>query len=216
MLDLVVSFTASDEAHLYWLDPATRELRLINASPGLEDGRIPRASLQFSPILVPGILRRPAILASTGFRRQPCRRCRLCSLSPFASEEKLAGILTLSRKEPRMYGAVEIEAAARAGEALTAAMRDLEREREVGALRAKLRLARQENLLLEKRLAERKLVERAKGLLQVHFGWTEEDAYYHLRRTSRQQRTPMATIAQQVIDVVAAKEMEEQAERMSA
>jgi AmiR/NasT family two-component response regulator len=57
-------------------------------------------------------------------------------------------------------------------------------------------------------------VERAKGLLQVHYEWTEEDAYYHLRRTSRQQRTPMAVIAQMVIDVIAAKEAE--GERMSA
>ncbi len=82
------------------------------------------------------------------------------------------------------------------------------------SLREKLRSARQENSLLERRLAERKLVERAKGLLQAHYGWTEEDAYYHIRRTSRQQRTPMALIAQRIIDLSAAKEVER--ERLSA
>jgi AmiR/NasT family two-component response regulator len=46
--------------------------------------------------------------------------------------------------------------------------------------------------------------------LQVHFEWSEEDAYYHLRRTSRQQRIPMAMIAQRVIDVVAAEEVEQE------
>jgi AmiR/NasT family two-component response regulator len=103
----------------------------------------------------------------------------------------------------------EIETTAKLGDALVMAMRQVEREREVDVLRTKLRTARQENLQLEKRLAERKLVERAKGLLQVNFGWSEEDAYYHLRRTSRQERIPMAVIAQRVIDVAAAREVEE-------
>ena len=213
VLELVVSFTGSDGAHFYWMDPARNELRLTGACPKLEDGRIQRVSLRFSPVAVPCVLR----AGDPGFDRFPETTVSQVSgllAFPLRCEENLAGILTLSRQGPEVYGGVEIEAAAKAGGALTAAMRDLEREREVGALRAKLRTARQENVLLEKRLAERKLVERAKGLLQTHYAWTEEDAYYHLRRTSRQQRTPMAVIAQRVIDVVAAKEVE--AERLSA
>jgi GAF domain-containing protein len=49
-------------------------------------------------------------------------------------------------------------------------------------------------------LADRKLLERAKGLLQESFGWTEAEAYLQIRRLSRQQRTPMREIARQVID----------------
>jgi hypothetical protein len=48
-------------------------------------------------------------------------------------------------------------------------------------------------------LADRKLLERAKGLLQQTLGWSEEQAYLHIRRTSRQQRIPMREIARQVI-----------------
>jgi hypothetical protein len=48
-------------------------------------------------------------------------------------------------------------------------------------------------------LADRKLLERAKGLLQAHLGWSEEEAYLHIRRLSRQQRTPMREIAREVI-----------------
>jgi hypothetical protein len=49
-------------------------------------------------------------------------------------------------------------------------------------------------------LADRKLLERAKGLLQANLGWTEEDAYLHIRRLSRQSRIPMREIAREVIE----------------
>jgi len=52
---------------------------------------------------------------------------------------------------------------------------------------------------LNQKLADRKLLDRAKGILQSRFGWTEEESYYHLRRTSRQSRMPMRDIAQHVI-----------------
>ena len=48
-------------------------------------------------------------------------------------------------------------------------------------------------------LIGRKLVERAKALLQARFHWTEEEAYLGLRRLSRQNRTPMPEIARMVI-----------------
>ena len=60
-------------------------------------------------------------------------------------------------------------------------------------LRDRLRKATQD-------LADRKLLERAKGLLQARFQWTEEDAYLRIRRLSRRSRTPMRDIAQLVIE----------------
>lgn len=53
---------------------------------------------------------------------------------------------------------------------------------------------------LERQLADRKLLDRAKGILQSSFSWNEEQAYLHLRRTSRQRRTPMRDIALEVIE----------------
>jgi uroporphyrinogen-III synthase len=52
---------------------------------------------------------------------------------------------------------------------------------------------------LSRKLADRKLFDRAKGLLQVAYQWTEEQAYLHIRRTSRQSRRPMRDIAQEII-----------------
>jgi len=52
---------------------------------------------------------------------------------------------------------------------------------------------------LARKLADRKIFDRAKGLLQATYHWTEEEAYLHLRRSSRQRRTPMRDVAQEII-----------------
>ena len=49
------------------------------------------------------------------------------------------------------------------------------------------------------RLAGRKLVERAKGVLQLYQGFTEERAYEYLRRLSRQRRITLAALAEEVV-----------------
>jgi hypothetical protein len=49
-------------------------------------------------------------------------------------------------------------------------------------------------------LADRKVLARAKGVLQANLGWTEEEAYLHIRRLSRQSGTPMREIAREVIE----------------
>lgn len=52
----------------------------------------------------------------------------------------------------------------------------------------------------EHALQERKLVERAKGILMRHAGLTEEEAYEYIRRKSRDHRTRKQDIAQQIIN----------------
>jgi hypothetical protein len=189
VLDLLVAITGSDNGHVYRMDPATCDLRLIGARPALEDGRIP-ISLKIEPLDEPRVFR-PGDPGFGSFPETVVSQVESLLAVPIHAEGKVAGMVTLCRTAGKQYGPGDIEAARKAGVALY----------ELDALRLKLRTVHQENVLLEKRLAERKLMERAKGLLQVQNGWTEEDAYYHLRRTSRQQRTPMAVIAQRVIDV---------------
>jgi GAF domain-containing protein len=52
---------------------------------------------------------------------------------------------------------------------------------------------------LQEELKSRKLMERAKGILQQRSGISEEDAYLQLRLRSRQLRRPMADIAREII-----------------
>jgi len=52
---------------------------------------------------------------------------------------------------------------------------------------------------MKRELETRKLVERAKGILQQRHGITEEDAYLRLRNQSRRLRKPMRELAEAII-----------------
>src|SRR6202049_3376322 len=66
---------------------------------------------------------------------------------------------------------------------------------------AELELARLEeaNSTLSEQLQTRKIVERAKGILQRDLGLNEEQAYLALQRQSRQKRKPMKEIAEAIV-----------------
>jgi AmiR/NasT family two-component response regulator len=55
------------------------------------------------------------------------------------------------------------------------------------------------NTTLSQQLQARKVVERAKGILQRDLGLTEEQAYLTLQRQSRQKRKPMKEIAEAIV-----------------
>jgi uroporphyrinogen-III synthase len=56
-----------------------------------------------------------------------------------------------------------------------------------------------ENSDLSQRLVTRKLVERAKGILQRELGLTEEHAYLSIQRQSRQKRKTMKEVAEAIV-----------------
>jgi len=53
--------------------------------------------------------------------------------------------------------------------------------------------------VVNERLGKRKLIERAKGMLQAERGLDEQQAYEHLRRLSRQRRTRMSEVAKDLL-----------------
>jgi response regulator NasT len=59
---------------------------------------------------------------------------------------------------------------------------------------------REEVADLKEALAARKLVERAKGILMRRFSIPEDEAYRRLQRLSRDRRTVVKEVAQQIID----------------
>lgn len=56
-----------------------------------------------------------------------------------------------------------------------------------------------ENIKLQKNLAERRVVEQARGLLAEKKGLSEREAYHYLRHLSTNRRQPMARVAKEVI-----------------
>ena len=57
----------------------------------------------------------------------------------------------------------------------------------------------EETLEMKRQLETRKLVERAKGILQQRHSLTEEEAYLRLRNESRRLRRPMKELAEAII-----------------
>jgi uroporphyrinogen-III synthase len=57
----------------------------------------------------------------------------------------------------------------------------------------------EESLEIRRQLEARKLIERAKGILQSRYNLTEEDAYLRLRGESRRLRRPMRDLAEAII-----------------
>lgn len=59
--------------------------------------------------------------------------------------------------------------------------------------------ARQQKELLELKLEERKIIERAKGLLMDTRKLSEKDAYRFLQKTSQDKNTPMVELARKIL-----------------
>ena len=60
--------------------------------------------------------------------------------------------------------------------------------------------ARTDAGVARKQLEDRKVIERAKGILMRRTGATEQEAYRILQRSSQDRATPMVKIAQAVLD----------------
>jgi signal transduction protein with GAF and PtsI domain len=104
---------------------------------------------------------------------------------PLFSRGRLVGVMNLQHREPHVYSE-----------------RDIHLLSTVGSLAgAEIELARLETLNsgLSQQLETRKLVERAKGILQRDLGLTEEQAYLSIQRQSRQKRKTMKEIAEAIV-----------------
>lgn len=104
---------------------------------------------------------------------------------PLFSRGRLVGVMNLQHRKPRVYSP-----------------RDIRLLSTVGFLAgAEIELARLEtqNSDLSQQLETRKIVERAKGILQRDLGLTEEQAYLSIQRQSRQKRKTMKEIAEAII-----------------
>ncbi|HZR63686.1 MAG TPA: GAF and ANTAR domain-containing protein [Terriglobales bacterium] len=104
---------------------------------------------------------------------------------PLLSRGKVVGVMNLQHREPHLYSP-----------------RDIRLLSTIGFLAgAEIEMVRLEaaNSNLSQQLETRKLVERAKGILQRDLGLTEEQAYLSIQRQSRQKRRTMKEIAEAIV-----------------
>jgi len=104
---------------------------------------------------------------------------------PLLSRGRLVGVINLQHRLPHTYNRRQIRLISTAG----------------FLVGAEIELARveHENSRLSQQLQTRKIVERAKGILQRDLGVNEEQAYLALQRLSRQKRMLMKEVAEAII-----------------
>jgi GAF domain-containing protein len=148
----------------------------------IEDSLIGRVVREGRPIMIPDVLeekqyRYPELARKTG----------LSSLLavPMFTRDTVIGTINIYTREPHQFAADEIDfVTVVAGQAAIA----IENARLMS-----------ETLEAKRALETRKVVERAKGIMQHKLGITEEDAYLKLRNESRRLRRPMRDLADAVI-----------------
>ena len=111
---------------------------------------------------------------------------------PLVSGGEVIGVINVHHRKPHHHSADEMALLTFVGE-------------QMGGAISKSVLAEQNARLLEetqemkRQLETRKLVERAKGILQSKYKLTEEEAYLRLRNESRRLRRPMRDLAEAII-----------------
>ena len=104
---------------------------------------------------------------------------------PLMCRGRVVGVINLQHREHHLYRRREVRLISTVG----------------FLVGAEIEMARLEdaNLNLSEQLQTRKVVERAKGILQRELGLTEEQAYLALQRQSRQKRKAMKEIAEAIV-----------------
>jgi two-component system, response regulator PdtaR len=111
---------------------------------------------------------------------------------PLVSGGEVIGVTNVHHRRPHAHSAEEIALLTFVGE-------------QMGGILSKARLLeenqrlQEEALEMKRQLETRKLVERAKGILQYRYELTEEEAYLRLRNESRRLRRPMRDLAEAII-----------------
>ena len=104
---------------------------------------------------------------------------------PLMSRNRVVGVINLQHSRPHVHNQREIRLISTAGFLVGA-------EIEMARLET-------ENSNLSQQLETRKIVERAKGILQRDLALDEEQAYLALQRQSRQKRKSMREVAEAVV-----------------
>lgn len=201
VIGLTVQVTDCDACLVYLIDSTTQEM-VLRASQVPHAAEIGHLSIQVGEGITGWVAEHKSVvaLASNAFSDQRFKRFSglvedtyeaFCSV-PLVSAGEVIGVINVHHKEKHPHTPEEISLLTFIGEQMGGAL-----------TRAKLmeenaRLF-EETQEMKRQLETRKLVERAKGILQYKFNLTEEEAYLRLRNESRRLRRPMRDLAEAII-----------------
>jgi signal transduction protein with GAF and PtsI domain len=111
---------------------------------------------------------------------------------PLVHGGEVIGVLNVHHRESHAHTPEEVSLLTFVGEQMGGALARARLEEENARLQ-------EETLDMKRQLETRKLVERAKGILQFKHNLTEEEAYLRMRNESRRLRRPMKDLAEAII-----------------
>ncbi|HXG34906.1 MAG TPA: GAF domain-containing protein [Bryobacteraceae bacterium] len=194
LIGLAAQVTACDACLVYLIEPGTGEI-VLRASQLPHAAELGTLRMKAGEGVTGWVAAHNAVVALSERASSDPRFKRFPALVedtyeaflsvPLVSGGQVIGVINVHHKEPHQHTPEEIALLTFIGEQLGGAI-------------AKSRLA-EENARLLEQLETRKLVERAKGILQMRYNLTEEEAYMRLRNESRRLRRPMRELAEAVI-----------------
>jgi signal transduction protein with GAF and PtsI domain len=148
----------------------------------IEDSLVGRVVREGRPLIVSDVL------AEKNYRYpELARKTGLMSLLsvPLMTREKVIGTINIYTRDQRSFSEDEI-----------GFVKVIAGQAAIAIENARLMT---ETIEMKRALETRKLVERAKGILQVKYSLTEQEAYLRLRNESRRLRRPMRELAEAII-----------------
>lgn len=192
VVDFVVALVRSDSCFIYVLEEDDLVLR---ASKNAHKEAVDHLSMKVGqgitgwvaehrePVVIPEHAHRDIRFKS--FQELPEDNFEAFLSVPILCRGRLVGVIHLQHRQPHNYTQRIIRLISTAGFLVGA-------EVELARLET-------ENSRLSEKLETRKLVERAKGILQREMGFTEEQAYLALQQQSRQKRKSMKEVAEAIL-----------------
>jgi two-component system, response regulator PdtaR len=201
IVGLTVQVTDCDACLVYLIEPDTGEI-VLRASQVPHAAEIGHLSMRMGEGVTGWVAQHKSVVALPQNASADKRFIRLpgliedtydafCSV-PLISGGETIGVINIHHKESHDYSAEEISLISFIGEQMGGALA----RAKLQELNARLQ---EETLEMKRQLETRKLVERAKGILQFKFQLTEEEAYLRLRNESRRLRRPMRDLAEAII-----------------
>ena len=201
IVGLTVQVTDCDACLVYLLEPESGEI-ILRASQVPHAAEIGHLSIRMGEGITGWVAQHKSVVALPQNASADKRFIRLpgliedtydafCSV-PLISGGEVIGVINVHHRDSHDYAAEEISLLSFIGEQMGGAITRARLE----DLNARLQ---EETLEMKRQLETRKLVERAKGILQFKFHLTEEEAYLRLRNESRRLRRPMRDLAEAII-----------------
>lgn len=192
VVEFAASLVSCDSCFLYALEDGELILRASkNAHPEVVD----RLKLRLGQGITGWVAehRQPVAVALNAsqdprfqlFKDLPEDRFEAFLSVPVLCRGRVVGVINLQNRDPHEYSEREIKLLSTIGFLVGA-------EIEMARLES-------ENLHLSEKLETRKLVERAKGILQRELRVTEEEAYLTIQKQSRQRRKSMKEVAEAIV-----------------